>query len=201
MNNLSEIKIRWTGTRPLVVYRGEAANPFDPQGRLIKTISQKRKKADEDFERLAELQFRSSLYYNDKIGPYLPTDNIWKALQLGAAKYKEGPLVKSQVVIKGFVGKELDPGACKLLYDGPRDLDGLYKDRRFTFLKMGKPPGQKVSILVSRARFLVWAVEFQAEYFEITKERFMDYNGVAGRLIGVGTWRPQHGLFTAEIVK
>src|SRR6266850_7379557 len=108
MNMINQLKIRWTGIRPLIVCRGEAANPFDEQGRIIKTISQKRKKSLEDYEQLAELQFRSSLYYDEQIGPYLPTDNIWKSLQLGASKYKEGPVVKSQVIIKGFVGKELD---------------------------------------------------------------------------------------------
>jgi hypothetical protein len=181
--------------------RGEVANPFDPQGRKIKRISQKKNKSDEDYELLAQLQFQASLYYDERIGPYIPIDNIWKCLQQAAARYKEAAQVKSLVVIKGLVGKDEDSGAAKLIYNGPRELQALYADKRFVFLKMGKIPGKRTSILTARARFDQWAVEFVIEYLEISKERLMDYNAVAGRLIGVGAWRPQHGLFVPEAIK
>jgi hypothetical protein len=180
--------------------RGEVANPFDPQGRQIKSISQKRKKTDEDYELLAHLQFVSSLYFDETIGPYMPVDNLWKCMENGAAKYKESAVVKSQVVIKGLVGKEIDAGAAKLIYPGPRDLKGLY-EKGFAFLKMGKLPGSKVSVLTSRAKFNEWKVELIVEYTEIDPARILDYWKMAGRFVGLGTWRPRHGLFSVEVVK
>jgi len=198
---LEQTKIRITGTRPLLLCRGEGANPFDEQSRKIKTVSQKKKKTDEDHELLARLQFQSSAYYDDTIGMYMPVDNLLKCCENGAAKYKEATLVKSQLLIKGFVGKELDNGAAKIVYDGPKDMDGLYADARFRSLRMGKIPGSRTSILVARPIFEQWALEFLCEYTGITKERLMDYWTVAGRLVGIGAWRPRHGLFTAEVIK
>jgi hypothetical protein len=198
---LDQTKIRITGTRPLLLCRGEGANPFDPQARQIKTISQKRKKTDEDHELLARLQFQSSAYYDEEIGMYMPVDNLLKCCENGAAKYKESNLVKSQMLIKGFIGKEIDNGAAKIIYDGPRTLEELYLDKRFVSLRMGKIPGSKTSILVARPIFENWSLEFLCEYSGITKERLMDYWTAAGRLVGIGAWRPRHGLFSAEVIK
>jgi hypothetical protein len=198
---LEQTKIRLTGTRPLLLCRGEGANPFDQQAKAIKAISQKRKKTEEDHELLAHLQFQSSAYYDPEIGMYLPVDNLLKCCENGAAKYKESGLVKSQVLIKGFCGKELDNGAAKIIYSGPKGLDELYKDKRFVNLRMGKIPGSRTSILIARPIFENWMVELLCEYSGITRERLMDYWSAAGRLVGVGAWRPRHGLFNAEIIK
>lgn len=198
---LEQTKIKITGTRPLLLCRGENANPFDPQARAIKTISQKTKKTDEDYENLARFQFYSSAYYDEEIGIYMPVDNLLKCCENGAAKYKESPLVKSQLLIKGFVGKELDNGAAEIIYQGPRTLEALYADKRFVSLRMGKIPSTKKSILIARAIFMEWSIEFLCECSGITRERLMDYWKAAGRLIGIGAWRPRHGLFTAEIIK
>lgn len=180
--------------------RGEAANPFDPAAKVIRTISQKKSKSEEDHLKLARLQFESSLYFDPEIGPYMPTDNLFKCMENGAAKYKESGTVKSQIIITGLVGSKLDSGAAKLIYDGPRDVEGLYQ-AEFYLLKMGKIPGSKKSVLTSRAFFKIWAVEFVVESLDVDPVRIMDYLRVAGRSVGLGAWRPRHGLFTAEIIK
>lgn len=193
------VKIRLTGTRPLIMARGESANPFDPQAREIKRVTQKRNKSDEDYELIARLQFNASLYWDERIGPYLPVDNLMKCCQEGAAKYREGKLVKSRVIIKGFVGKATDDGAAELVYQGGKGLEELYD--KHAYLKMGKLPGSKTSILISRARFNEWAADIQVEFTDVTKERILDYWNTAGRLVGIGAWRPQNGLFMAEVLK
>ena len=198
---LESARFRITGTRPLLVCRGEGANPFDEQARKIKTVSQKRKKTDEDHELLARMQFESSAYYDEAIGMYLPVDNLMKCCENGAAKYKEASLVKAGLLIKGFVGKELDNGAAKIIYDGPRKLNDIYADKRFVSLRMGKIPGSRTSILVARPIFQSWVIEFLCEYSDFTKERLLDYWTAAGRLVGIGAWRPRHGLFSVEIMK
>jgi len=47
------IKVRLTGTRPLLMSRGEVANTFDPQGRKIKEIATKSKKTDCTMKRVS----------------------------------------------------------------------------------------------------------------------------------------------------
>jgi hypothetical protein len=199
---IEQIRVRLKGIRPLMLSRGEAANPFDPQTRDIKRVSQKRKKTDEDHELLAYLQFKSACYFDPEIGIYLPSDNLFKCIQQGAAKFKESPLVKSCVIIKGFVGKELEIAGARLQYDGPQgDLDKLYKEKQFVSSVMGMMPGQKTRVLVTRPIFSNWQAEYQIEFTDLTKERIMDYLEHAGRMIGIGTWRPQHGLFMPELLK
>lgn len=195
----NEIKIALTGIRPLLLARGEASNPFDEQGRKIKSVSQKKKKTDAECELLAYLQFVSSMYFDDQIGPYVPVDNLWKCLENGAAKYKEASVVKSQTIIKGLVDKKIDEGAAKLIYSGPREPKAMY-DKGFVFLKMGKIPGSRTSILTSRARFPEWRVEFVVEYTDVDPNRILDYLRMAGRFVGLGAWRPRLGLFSPEIL-
>jgi hypothetical protein len=196
----NEIKIALTGIRPLLMARGEVSNPFDPQGREIKSVSQKKKKTDTEYELLAYLQFVSSMYLDDQIGPYVPVDNLWKCLENGAAKYKESSIVKSQTIIKGLVDGKVDEGAAKLIYPGPRDPKAMY-NKGFAYLKMGKIPGSRTSILTSRARFAEWRVEFVVEYTDVDPTRILDYWRMAGRFVGIGAWRPRHGLFSPEMIK
>jgi hypothetical protein len=66
---------------------------------------------------------------------------------------------------------------------------------------MGKIPGQRTSIPVTRPIFPEWSAEFQIDFTEIAKERVIEYIKIAGRFIGLGAWRPQHGTFTVEVVK
>ena len=198
---IEQLKMRIIGTRPLLLCRGETANPFDPQAREIKRVSQKKNKTDDDHSLLARLQFEASCYYDEKIGVYLPCDNFMKSLEQGASTYKEGNSVKSFVLVKGFVGKELDNGAAKVIYDGPHTIDDLYGDKRFVSMRMGKLPGKKVSILVVRPIFNEWMAEFLLEFTDLTKERVLDYATVAGRVKGVGAWRPRYGTFRVEVMK
>lgn len=197
-----QIKVKLTGTRPLLLCRGESASPFDPQGPAIRAVSQKKKKATEDHEQLSRLQFQSYAYYEPKLGGmYLPTANLFKAAQQGAAKFKEAALVKGFVAISGFVGKETDVVGASLIYNGPRDIDDLYADKRFVSRVMGKIPGQRTSVVITRPIFPQWSAEFLIEFTEIAKERMIEYLNIAGRFIGIGAWRPQHGTFVVEVLK
>ena len=199
--NIESVKLRLIGTRPLIMARGETANPFDKQSREIKRLTQKKGKSDEDYDAIARLQFAAAMYYDPDLGPYIPVDNLWKCCQEGASVYREGPKVKSNVIVKGFVGKEIDPGGSQLM-DGdgkvfPKDLGVLYA--KHCFLKMGKL--QKKSILTSRPKFDSWSCDLLVEFTEIDKARVIDYFIVAGRLKAICAWRPQNGQFRVEVIK
>lgn len=195
----NRLKLRLTGTRPLIMARGEAANPFDPSRPAIEAISQKRRKSLEDHERLSRLQFESSMYYESDIGPFLPADNLLKCMVEGAQKYREGSRVKSNCVIIGLCGDEEDAARAKLLYRGPRDVEDLYQNG-FLFRTMGKLPNSKASVLISRVRFNEWQVEFIVEFDEISGARILDYWKRAGSLVGIGAWRLRYGLFVPEVL-
>jgi hypothetical protein len=201
-----ELFIRWIGTRPLLISNGEQSNPINPEVLRIKPFATKRNKTEQETRELAKMQYMAALYYDPEIGPFLPLRNINRALQQGAAKNKKEKLFKSSLLVEGIVGKNRDKAAAKIIYDGPSDPEKLYGkgygSSQFVEQGMGKLNG-KTSVLITRPIFPIWAVEFIAIFEEdsISVIDVTTASDLAGRLVGVGTWRPLHGQFKSEIIK
>lgn len=188
---MKSIETTWTGIRPLVMHNGELANPMNRFSKAIKEVSGKRKKTDSDFEEMARIEFEGGLYWDDEAGVYMPNDCIEACIQGGAKKSKLGKDVQAAV----FVQDE----TVALIYDGPRDIQGLYKDPRFILQK-----GVKVSmskVIRTRPMFPTgWKLKFTLEYDEtIINEAALRKAMVdAGSLVGLGDWRPKFGRFIVE---
>jgi hypothetical protein len=203
MTNIETLKVKLTGTRPLLLCNGELANPFNPALPAIKALSQKKDKTLEDHEKLSQLQFEAGCYFDEALGVYLPSSNLFKALQEGAAKFKEGLLVKSSLLVRGLGanGGEPDALGSTILPDGrctPREL--YHKDNgKHVFRRMAKPQG-RTSILSTRPIFEEWEVRFQLEFTGITSARVLEYFKISGRFKGLGTWRPVFGTFETNTI-
>lgn len=188
---MKQLQTTWTGIRPLIVHNGELANPLNRYSKAMKEISSKRKKTDSDFEAMARLEFEGGLYFDDEHGPVMPSDCIEACLQSGAKKSKLGKDVQAACFVSDDV--------VRIEYDGPRDIDKLYADRRFVLQK-----GVKVTtsrIIRTRPMFPTgWQISFTLEYDETIlnvaaiKKAMVD----AGALCGLGDWRPKFGRFTVE---
>jgi hypothetical protein len=204
MRLTKELLIRWTGIRPLLICNGELANPLNPEVMRMKPFATKRNKTEQETRELAKMQFMAGLYYDPEIGPFLPVPNIQRALQQGAAKNKKERIFKSSLLVEGMVGKQRDKAAAKLIYEGPTDPEKLYGNGTTQFVHqcMGKLNG-KTSVLVTRPIFPIWAVEFVAIFEEdsVTPIDVATASTLAGRLVGIGTWRPYHGQFKSEVMK
>ncbi len=198
--NIETLKIKLTGERPLLIANGQSADPLDPQTIEISQVSQKKKKTREDHELLSRLQFQAACYFDESLGCYLPSANLFRALQEGAGRFKEGPLVKAQLVVKGFNGKELEPAGSPIMPDGRCTPNELYEKKEHVSRKVGKLNG-RTSIVITRPIFNEWNVLFQLEFADITVTRVLEYLRIAGQFKGLGTWRPVYGLFRAEVVK
>ena len=192
MIGLSKLRVKLTGIRPLLICNGELANPLNPALVEISKISQKKKKSIEDHQRLSKLQFEAGCYWDEELGVYLPSPNLFKALQEGAAPFKEGPRVKAGLLVNGIGSTILPDGKCT-----PHEL---YARKEHVFLKMGKLNG-RASVLTTRPIFNEWTLFYDIEFSDpLNGDRVMEYLKVAGRSKGLGTWRPQYGLFNAEQV-
>jgi hypothetical protein len=194
------MRIRLVGERPLLICNGEGADPLNPRVREISQVSQKKRKTDEDHELLSRLHFQSACYFDESIGVYLPSANAFKSIQEGAARFKEASVVKSQLIVKGVNGKNLEPAGSPILPDGRCTPDELYQKKEHVFRKVGKLNG-RTSIVITRPIFNKWTVEFQLEFTEVTPARVVEYLKIAGSLKGVGTWRPVYGLYRVEVIK
>lgn len=194
------ITLEGTGTAPLIVHAPGLADPLAPETKKLKRITGKQSRlwVDEDHIEKYLIQFRSALYFDPEVGPYMPGTNIAKCLQLGAGLFKRGDGAK---VKRGLI---LVSPVNPLRYSGPRDIPGLWNDLRFRFTVPvnGNPSSSKKSTVMScRPIFQEWA--FTATCLinpaVLSLEDLENAVKLAGQAVGLGDWRPYHGRFTATV--
>lgn len=191
---MKTIKLKWTGIRPLVMHNGMLADPLYSYTKEMKELCKKpgKKRTDADWDRLYRTEWEGGLYWSEKEGPIIPSDNIERTIQLGAQKSRIGKDVQAAV----FCSET----EVRLEYDGPRDKVKLYASGRFT-LRKGAIVGQ-ARIIRTRPMFPTgWSITFTLEYDEtvITNEdALLKACQDAGALIGLGDHRPKFGRFVCE---
>lgn len=186
-----EFTITITGTATLLMHNSRLANPLDPATKALKAVTSKRGKTDDNHEEIARLEHAGSLYFDRDIGPYLPADNIWRALYDAAKKSKRGVRVKEGV----FITTDVNP----IAYEGPRTIDGLWADENFRHLASAKVGMQRV--MRCRPQFRAWKCRASGvlDTAQLDIAELHDIADTAGSLIGLGDWRPRYGRFTASI--
>jgi hypothetical protein len=185
-----KVRITLTGTAPLLMHNVRLANPLDPIARAMKETSGKRKKTDEDLERLARLEFEGGLYIDDA-GPYLPGANIEKCIVEGARVTRQGKQVER--------GLFVTDNEVPLIYDGPRTADGLWADEAYRSMMSVKIKASRV--MRCRPIFRSWIIEANAEMdgAQLNLDTLQSLASDAGAMVGLGDYRPRYGRFTAEV--
>jgi hypothetical protein len=176
------------------MHNGLLADPTNPFTRQIKKLTSKgsKKLTDDDYEQRDKLEWEGGLYWDEHCGPFIPSDNIERAIQLGAQKSRLGKDVQAGV----FVSCDQ---VVQLHYDGPKKKTELCADPKF-YLRKGVVI-QKSRIIRVRPMFPTgWWIEFDLEYDEsLINERSLFQAMVdAGTYIGLGDHRPKFGRFIVE---
>lgn len=179
------------GIRPLLMHNGRLANPRDEHAKNLKSLTKKTNKSDDDYEDCSKAEFMGSLYYDNDLGPILPVDNLQAMVVEGARKRKLGKQMEALVEV-------VEPEKCagyKLVYQGPRDPEGLYADDAFVFIKQARVGQSRV--MRTRPRFPKWEVTFQIEVMEggPDEEQVREALQDAGLFVGLGDWSPRYGRF------
>jgi hypothetical protein len=197
-----DLKLDITGTAPLLMHNARLSNPLDELARAMKKVSAKRSKSEDDYLELARLEFLGGLY-NGPVGPYIPADNIFRCLVDAGRKRKLGVKVTSGVIIT----TDENP----LAYKGPREPDELWRDGNFMLQASAKVGQQR--IIRTRPKFPVDPKNsdnsWRTSAMLYLDTEVLDYDDltqlvdIAGRLIGLGDWRPRYGRFegTLTVVK
>ena len=179
------------GTSPLLMSSGEADRESELY-RAYRLLGDTKKKSLDDEARMREMEWKLRLYFDAKIGPYIPGKNIKEMLRSAATKWKRGEDIKrSLVVIQTRI---------PLLYDGPRTEKGLW-DAGYRYIAMVANSGMNAG-RVSRCRpmFKEWSLEvdiafdpedIDADFLHIAVDRTRKY--------GLGDYRPTFGGFDIKM--
>lgn len=185
-----DFTITLTGTAPLLMHNSRLSNPLDPAAKALKKVSGKRQKTDEDHEQMARLEFAGGLYLDPDVGPYIPGENIARALVDGAKLTKMGVKVTRGV----FISTDVNP----LAYSGPREEQELWDAgwRHMASVKVGT-----ARVMRCRPWFPEWRVQADGvlDPAVLELEDLASIADNAGSLIGLGDWRPRFGRFTATV--
>lgn len=190
------MEIQLTGTAPLIMHNIRLADDQEPLVREIKKLTSKRtNKTDDDKAEIDRLSWMGALYHDSKLGPYLPADNLFRCLMEAGSITRSGKKVAQALQV--FDRK------AELLYEGPRDVDGLWgagPTSPYVSRLMVNVQGSRIPRV--RPIFSEWSCSFEIDVDPtvLSPEDFSDIVAKAGKMIGVGTFRRFYGKFSAKLV-
>ena len=189
MNGYAFYKVSLAGIAPLIQHNGQTADPLNPFSKKLKEISGKRPKTDADLAKMAEIEFKAGLYV-DRTGSITIDGRIIEAtVHAGAKKTKAGKIALAAMFI--------EPG-CVFTFDGPTDIEERWADEHCR-LTIGVRVGQ-AKVMRTRPIFENWKLEFTLSILEdqANGETVRQWIEDAGKLVGMGDWRPRYGRFAVE---
>lgn len=189
-----ELGIRLKGEAPLMMHAPTLLDPLHPISREMadKTSKKGSTRTVADLERMSRLEWEAGLYFDPEVGPFIPSVNVKKSLQMAAGRWKLGAAVSRGI---SFATTKL-----AVEYEGPRDKDALY-EAGFKDVRPIKNGGFNAGrVMRTRPCFEHWTLEGRI-YLDPHEIGIEDFAKVAERAqrYGVGDYRPEFGLFTAEL--
>jgi hypothetical protein len=173
------------------MHNGRLVDPLDTVVKQIRVVSAKRRKTDDDHAEMAHLEWLGGIYFQPEVGPFIPAPNLQKCLVEGARLSKDGKKIERGVFIETMV--------IPLRYDGPRDPETLFADKRFvhrTPVKVGT-----ARVMRTRPVFPRWAAEATGQFDSavIDLADLRNAAATAGSMIGLGDGRPTYGRFITTL--
>ena len=195
MSNLPQIEIRFQGVSPLLCHNGQTADPRNTYAKAMKAVSSKRKKTDADYDELARLEWLAGLYRSadDLVIPDYVVESVMIA---GAKKSKRGPQAKCGLFFTQHAALQFD-GKPAAINDA--SLTEMFESGDFTHT-IGVRVGM-AKVMRTRPVFRNWSCTAIAQYDPdvLNLRDIEEIASDAGKLVGIGDWRPKHGRFEAQV--
>ena len=187
------IRIELTGTSPLLMHNPRMVDPEFEITRAIKVLTAKRKKTDEDLRQIEKLEWYGGLYEEGGI-VIQPTSKVRKCLVNGGKISKQGTAITRALSFGSLY--------VPLIYDGPKDIDKLFADKRF-HSRLSVGIGKK-RVMRVRPQFFPWALSVGGLFIEdagLNFDEFENIVGLAGVVEGIGDNRVNgYGRFSTKLV-
>ena len=186
-----------TGTRPLLMHNSRLVDPLDPHTKELAKLTKTAKstKSDADIAAVSHSEFVGGIYFDDDLGPVLPSINLEAAIK--KASFAVSKISKDKVTASLKFNEDVTP----LAYSGPRNIAELWGDGHTPFVHRASVKVGQNRVMRTRPKFDKWAAEFTGMFDEtvLDPEQFQLIMEYVGPMIGVGDWRPRFGTFTHEL--
>lgn len=189
---MEQIALKLTGTSPLLMHNVRLVDDLDPMTRrLAEAVSEaKARKTETARMALRRVEFEAGLYWDETLGPYVPSRWIMKSLRDAAALTKKGKGIERGVV-------PLDD-EIRLDYRGPRDVEGMWEARYFDVRAIGIGTSKTMR---TRPSFREWSctttVMFEPSL--VDRKTLLAQAEQAGAFMGIGDGRRlRFGRFRVE---
>lgn len=192
------ITVECTGTSPLLMHNPQLLDPEFEITKLMKGITSKRKKTEEDLRQLEKLEWYGGLYtMNGSTPPVLcqPSSKVRKCMIEAARIFKLGKQVERAVSFADV--------SVPLAYEGGKNIDKLFEDKKY-WSRLPVVVGQK-RIMRVRPQFFPWALKLKGFFLEDAGLNFSELQNIietAGLAVGIGDNRVNgYGRFSGKVVK
>lgn len=179
---------------PLLMHNERLADPLNEFALEIGKISRKRGKTEADHLEIARLEFVGGMYFDENLGPVIPTWNCVRCIQEAGKRHKLGASVLRGVIPATTVSP--------VDYEGPRDIEGMWEAGTFALRKSVGIGSSRT--MRTRPVFTDWQLEalIEVDLTILDPEKINQLVEEAGRYQGLGDNRPVFGRFLgrAELV-
>ena len=180
------------GTSPLIEHSPKCVNPLHPLAKKMKELTSKRKKTEEDLEKISDLEWESGVYWDDNLGLVIPNECIAATILEGAKLNKNGTTVQKYVQVVDSQAP-LDIGETQI-YDKMK-VDPRFRDVRSVVV-------MRARVIRTRPRFNTWRTSFKLMYDETKIDPDIIALAIenAGNYVGLCEMRKLgYGRFAASI--
>jgi hypothetical protein len=192
---MMKITIKLTGRAPMLQRNGRLANPLDPITIELAHLTKKRGKTAEDYRKLLPLEAYGGCWETPEGLIGLPTENVHSSLKEAAKGFKQGKDVE-RALLFDLVTEPL------LINGAPMDAREYCYSGLVDRLFIRTVVINKKRNLRARAIMHNWTSQHTFTLLDdiVNPGDLQKIFVRAGRLIGVGDWRPRFGTFSTAVV-
>lgn len=187
---MKSLTVQIKGIEPLLINNPQGVDPFNKYTREKSEFMSKRKKTDEDILKIREIEIEEKLYFDEKIGVWIPA--TWITAAIAAQSWAKAKIKKADIRSCVFVNES----KIKLNYAGMdkvKTKTDIVKNEMFhTVLNLKQ--GQ-VRVCKAAPIFNDWSVEFEILFDDtiINASAIKNLIEIAAKFGGFGDFRPTYG--------
>ena len=189
-----KIVIDVVGTSPLLMHNPRMVDPEFEINRQMKVLTGIRKKTDETLRQIGRLEWFGGMYEVEGV-VVQPTSKLRKCLINAGRISKQGKSIERALSLS-----ELN---VPLIYEGPKELNKLFEDKRYTS-RLSVGIGNK-RVMRVRPQFSQWGLRVKGLFIEdagLNLGEFEHIAELAGLSEGIGDNRVNgYGRFTIKVTQ